>query len=106
MACGTGKGKPIASEKISEFIKGIQGEIVFCGDFNLLPDTQSIKIIEETGLRNLIAEYGITSTRTALYTKPEKFADYMFVSKGLDVRGFTILEDVVSDHAPLCLEIA
>ncbi len=106
-----GKGKTDCAErieqskKIAAFIAGIKGEIIFCGDFNLLPDTQSIKMIEETGLRNLITEYGITSTRTSFYDKPEKFADYMFVSKGLQVKDFKVLPDEVSDHAPLLLEI-
>jgi endonuclease/exonuclease/phosphatase family metal-dependent hydrolase len=94
------------SEKIAEFIKGLEGEIVLCGDFNLLPNTQSLRIIEETGLRNLIAEYGIASTRTSLYTKPEKFADYMFVSQGLQVKEFKVLPHEVSDHAPLYIELA
>lgn len=93
------------SEKIAEFIARTEGEIIFCGDFNLLPDTESIRIIEQTGLRNLISEYKVTSTRTSLYAKPEKFADYMFVSRGLDVKDFKVLSDEVSDHAPLYLEI-
>ncbi len=106
-----GKGKTDSperiaqSEKIVEFLKTIKGEYVFCGDFNLLPDTESISIIEKTGARNLVKENGITSTRTALYTKPEKFADYIFVSKGVKVKEFKVLHDVVSDHAPLYIEI-
>ncbi len=76
-----------------------------CGDFNLLPDTQSIQILEDTGLRNLIKETGVTSTRTSHYTKPEKFADYAFVSKNLNIKEFKVLPDEVSDHSPLCLEI-
>jgi endonuclease/exonuclease/phosphatase family metal-dependent hydrolase len=93
------------SEKIAEFIKQTQGDVVMLGDFNLLPDTQSIRILEDVGLRNLIREYGITSTRTSHYTKPEKFADYAFVSKGIEVNDFQVLPDEVSDHSPLLLVI-
>lgn len=105
---GQGKGdsndRITQSEKINAFIKTLEGEIVFCGDFNLLPETKSMLMLEDAGLRNLIAEYGITSTRTPLYAKEEKFADYILVSKGIAVKGCKVLPDVVSDHAPLYLE--
>lgn len=106
-----GKGKTdcaeriAQSEKIAEFVGRLSGEVILCGDFNLLPDTESLRIIERTGLRNLVAEYGITSTRTSFYEKPEKFADYMFVSSGLEVQDFRVLHDEVSDHSPLFLEV-
>ncbi|MEK7638945.1 MAG: endonuclease/exonuclease/phosphatase family protein [Patescibacteria group bacterium] len=93
------------SNKIKEFIETLQGNVVMCGDFNLLPNTQSIQILEDTGLRNLIKETGVTSTRTSYYTKPEKFADYIFVSREIEVKEFKVLPDEVSDHAPLLLKI-
>jgi len=77
---------------------------VLCGDFNLLPDTESLKRLEGIGLRNLIKEYGITSTRTSFYDKPAKFADYALVSEGIEVKDFKILPDEVSDHSPMYLE--
>ena len=61
-------------------------------------------MLESAGLRNLVAEFGVTSTRTSLYTRPEPFADYVFVSDGIHVRDFRVLTDEVSDHAPLLLE--
>jgi endonuclease/exonuclease/phosphatase family metal-dependent hydrolase len=61
-------------------------------------------MLEAAPLRNLVAEFGVASTRTSLYTRPEKFADYVFVSAGVEVRGFRVLPDEVSDHAPLMLE--
>ena len=93
------------SKKIKEFIGTLKGNVVMCGDFNLLPNTESIKILEEIGLKNLIKETGVTSTRTSHYTKPEKFADYAFVSKALEAKDFKVLPDEVSDHSPLYLEI-
>ncbi len=63
-------------------------------------------IERELGLENLITKYGVTSTRTSLYTRSdEKFADYIFVSKGVDVKDFKVMPDEVSDHAALYLEI-
>ena len=57
-------------------------------------------------MRNLIAEFGITSTRSSLYTKPLRFADYMFVSNGIEVKDFKVLPDEVSDHLALYLEFS
>ena len=63
-------------------------------------------MLEEAGLRNLVSEFGVLSTRTRLYARPERFADYVFVSPGIDVQNFGVLPDEVSDHAPLALEFA
>lgn len=106
-----GKGKDDSEDRLTQsdnivsFIKTLNTPIVFCGDFNLKPDTESIKKIEASGLRNLIREYGVTSTRTSYYTKPEKYADYVFVSPGVDVLDFEVLPDEVSDHSPLLIEV-
>ncbi len=76
---------------------------ILCGDFNLRPATESIRMLEKNMI-NLVVKNGITSTRTSLYSKPEKFADYIFISPEVEVIDFKILPDVVSDHAPLLLE--
>ncbi len=101
---GDGEDRLKQSRRIIEFLKTLDHPYVLLGDFNLLPDTQSLQMLEEFGLRNLIREYGITSTRTSHYTKPEKFADYVLVSDGIDVKDFRVLPDEVSDHAPLLVE--
>ncbi|MBP7741275.1 MAG: endonuclease/exonuclease/phosphatase family protein [Candidatus Pacebacteria bacterium] len=105
---GKGKGdcdeRLEQSDRIAGFVSKLPNPTVLVGDFNLRPDTDSLKRIEKIGLRNLINEYGIVSTRTSHYTKSEKFADYAFVSEGIEVLDFTVLPDEVSDHAPLYLE--
>lgn len=109
-ALWNGKGKTDTEERLEQsrrikrFVEGEKGALILCGDFNLLPDTQSIGIIESTGMRNLIKDFGIISTRTSLYPKPDKYADYAFVSEGVVVRDFRILPDEVSDHAAMYLE--
>ncbi len=93
------------SKKIIKFIKNRNEEIIFGGDFNLLPDTESLKMIEnELNLKNLILEHKINSTRTSFYKKPERYADYIFVSKGIKVNEFKVLQDEISDHSPLYLD--
>lgn len=93
------------SEKIVSFIQNISEGIVLCGDFNLLPTTESLQMIERAGYKNLIKEYKITSTRTSHYNKPEKYADYVFVSQDVEVKNFTVLPEEVSDHSALLIDI-
>lgn len=106
----TGKGKIDTEDRLSQstkivqFLKTLNTKVVLSGDFNLLPATKSIKIIEDFGLKNLIKEYNIMSTRTSFYTRPDKHADYCFVSKDIKVKEFKVLSDEVSDHAPLYIE--
>jgi endonuclease/exonuclease/phosphatase family metal-dependent hydrolase len=94
------------SKRIIDFLKTISDEIILCGDFNVRPDTESLKMIErELNLRNLISEYEITSTRTSHYKKSDKFADYILISQNVLPKEFKVLPDEVSDHAALFLEM-
>ncbi len=105
-----GKGKTDTAERIAqsniikEFSDKAEGKKILAGDFNLNPDTESVSILEKD-MRNLIKEYGVTSTRTSLYEKPGKFADYIFTSPEIKVNDFKVLPDEVSDHSALYLEI-
>lgn len=109
----TGRGKNDTEDRIKQsqniidFIKTLNGEVILTGDFNLNPDTESIKIFENFGLKNLIRENNITSTRTSYYPKDRdsRFADYAFVSKDVEVKSFEIMPDEVSDHSPMKLVI-
>lgn len=92
------------AEKVAEHLSGQELPQIICGDFNSRPDTESMKIIEDVGLRNLVTEYGVTDTRTSFYEKEERFADYILVSDGIKVNDFKVLPDEVSDHAPLYLD--
>lgn len=98
------------SRKVRAAIDAHMGPKVLCGDFNLLPDTESVAILDRD-MRNLVKESGIVSTRTSLYRKHDdqaepKYADYMITSPDLAVRKFEVLSDVVSDHAALRIELA
>ncbi len=106
---GQGKGdsddRIEQSRQLVEFCARMRNQYVLCGDFNLLPDSKSLLMFEEFGLRNLVKENNITSTRTSLYPKEGRFADYAFVAKGVDVKKFSVLPDEVSDHAPMLIEL-
>lgn len=104
-----GKGKTDTQERlaqsarIKEFLSTITERTILCGDFNLNPHTQSLKMIA-SDMHNLVDKYQVTSTRTSLYPKEERFADYIFTSKDITVKKFEVLKDEVSDHAPLFLD--
>lgn len=75
------------------------------GDFNLDINTRSIEILEEN-LINLIKKYNIKSTRNKHFPGQEKFADYMFVSQGVNVLNFKVPDLEISDHLPMILEFS
>jgi exonuclease III len=105
-----GKGKTdtedrlLQSDNIINFLKNLSAPYILCGDFNLRPDTLSLRKFEEFGLDNLVKKHNIQSTRTSFYTKPERFADYVFVSEGIQVEDFAVLPEEVSDHAALYIK--
>lgn len=105
----TGAGKEdtpdrlIQSKRIKDFMSGISGLKVLCGDFNLLPETESLKMLEDNMI-NLVKKHNIKSTRSHYYTKEVKFADYILVSSDVNVKKFEVLQEPVSDHLPLLLE--
>jgi endonuclease/exonuclease/phosphatase family metal-dependent hydrolase len=107
---GQGKGdtedRLTQSDNIIAYLKTLKHSYILGGDFNLSPDTTSLKKFEDIGLRNLIKEYKVASTRTSLYPKEEKFADYVFVPQGVHVEDFQVLPDEVSDHAPLYIKVS
>lgn len=76
---------------------------VVCGDLNLLPDSETFKVLAKLGLTDLV---GQADTRTSAYAKPTRHANYLLVSDPAAVRSFTIAtQPEVSDHRPLVLNI-
>ncbi|KIC48889.1 endonuclease/exonuclease/phosphatase family protein [Tateyamaria sp. ANG-S1] len=107
----SGKGDTPARDRQTEAaialfqrVRAGEGAAVLAGDFNLLPDSAAFARFKAVGLYDLIAHHGVTDTRTALYEKPQRFADYMLVSDGLLSASFDVpAQPVVSDHRPLIL---
>lgn len=94
----------VQADNIVRFLKGVKAPHVLCGDFNLLPSSKTFAQLEGLGMRNLIKEFAITSTRSSHYKKPVRFADYTLVSEGIIVNDFKILPDEVSDHLAMYLD--
>jgi len=94
------------SQNIIKFLNTLKGKVILAGDYNLLPNTQSMHLLETAGLRNLVTEYGIASTRSHYYGKTEKYADYVLTSKDIVVKDFRVLPQIVSDHLALAVDLA
>ncbi len=104
------------SEKILDFLQKQHGEKIVTGDFNLFPETQSIKMFEKAGFRNLIKDYSIQTTRGSLMRQLfphyglhpggfHEFADYTFISPGIKIKSFEVPDLPISDHLPMIMEI-
>lgn len=79
---------------------------VVCGDFNVEPGSETLRLMTEAGMTELVTAGNFEGTRSAHYAKPGKFADYMAVSNAAAVRGFTVVRaPEVSDHCPLLLDL-
>ena len=98
------------SKIMIDFFKDRNGAKIIGGDFNLMPDTKSIAMLEEVGYKNLIREFGIEETRSQLNHKQYKegeiqhFADYVFISPEIKVKNFEVPYIEISDHLPLILD--
>jgi endonuclease/exonuclease/phosphatase family metal-dependent hydrolase len=80
--------------------------IVACGDFNVLPESQTFAVLARIGLRDLVTGSGFTDTRSPHYHKSTRYADYMLINDLLVPHSFDVIQNpVVSDHLPLLLEI-
>lgn len=88
--------------QIIEYIKNLEGSVILCGDFNLSPESKSIKLIDEN-LVNLSVQYKLKTTRSKLTYKNE-VCDYIFVSHDIKVNSFTMDDTIISDHNALILD--
>lgn len=97
------------SRDIVENMAKAEGVKIIGGDFNLDKNTESVKMFEENGYRNLIEEFKIKTTRNHLcwdvWHNVQLWADYVFVSHDVKVKSFEVPDIEVSDHLPLILEI-
>ena len=81
--------------------------LILAGDFNLQPDSETFEIWAPLRLKNLIIDYGVTDTRTGLYSKPGRFADYLLASPDIKIDRFSVPDrPEVSDHRPLLLDFS
>lgn len=79
---------------------------VICGDFNVTPDSETLTLLRDAGMTELVTRRGFKTTRNSRYKKHEKFADYMCINCEDAVKDFQVVQDPeVSDHCPLVLKL-
>ncbi len=79
--------------------------VIACGDFNLLPDSETFRTLAGLGLADLVTAHGHTDTRTSHYRKQPRWADYLLVNDLVRVDRFEVVAaPEVSDHRPLLLD--
>lgn len=97
------------SSRLIEFFKDKEGHKVIGGDFNILPQAESIGMFVKNGYRDLIIDYGIKTTRDhyAWDRFPDKkyYSDYVFTDPSLKIVEFTVPNVEVSDHLPMILRV-
>ncbi len=93
-------------EVIIEEAKRVELPTIIAGDFNLLPETKEILMMNEH-FRNLSQEFQIVSTRPKFddgLDHGEHVCDYIFLSRDISVVDFSVIDTDISDHFPLLLE--
>lgn len=89
---------------IADYIGELEGPTILTGDFNLSPDSASLKRLNAE-LSNLCIKHKLTTTRTPLTRKTE-VCDYIFVNNQIHVSTFCAEEKIASDHQALVMEFS
>ena len=95
-----------ANKIINKLALQAEGEVIICGDFNLFPETPSMKVFGKK-FESLVDTFAISTTRPAsneLNHHKRNVVDYVLVSKGVTVKNFHVPKSDVSDHLPLILD--
>ena len=103
------KGRLVQSDTIIGAFHGLKQPVIIGGDFNLLPEADSIRAFADAGYQSFIANHHIRTTRNRLAWEryPDNiqyYADYAFASQEIRVQTFAVPELEISDHLPLILE--
>jgi endonuclease/exonuclease/phosphatase family metal-dependent hydrolase len=96
-----------ACKKMLNFVAKEKRTII-CGDFNLFPETPSIRIFEKDFV-SLVNLFKVKSTRpftNELSGSERNVVDYIFVDRDIKVNSFGTVDNDVSDHLPLVLDFA
>lgn len=87
--------------RLADYIGALKGPVILMGDFNLAPDAPSLDPLYAI-LNNVGHARGVSTTRNFL-ARSQDAVDMIWVSQDIHVRDFTVLPDIVSDHAALML---
>lgn len=92
-----------ACRVILNLAKQVDYPTIIAGDFNLFPDTPSMKVFNNDFI-SLVNEYNISTTRpqhNELGHLQRNVVDYILVGKDVRINSFEVLDSDISDHLPL-----
>ena len=98
------------SKKLLSYLQSVRTPFIFSGDLNLDPEQPMIQKISKLA-RNLVNENKVTTTlnprthRAKHLFPPGAAVDYIFVSNDLSVTNFQVLNEDLSDHLGLTVEV-
>ena len=89
--------------KVAKIVRELDGPVVMCGDFNIIHEAPAMRELDF--LRDLTDEYNVDNTLSGLKFNGKVACDHILVNDLVDVKNFRVLEDLVSDHKALFVEI-
>ena len=98
------------SQGLIDFFKDKKGVNIIGGDFNILPETESVKMFKKNGYRDLISDFNISNTRNRFawenYPDSKQYHfNYIFLDSSVKIKSFVVPDIEISDHLPLILDI-
>lgn len=95
-----------ACKKINKLATEVSYPTIITGDFNLFPDTKSMKVFQDHFI-SLVDKYSIQTTRpqsNELNHLQRNVVDFILVTPDIKIGSFKVLDSDVSDHLPLVLD--
>lgn len=89
--------------KVAGCLRDIEGPLVMCGDLNITHASPAMRELDF--LQDLTDEYGVDNTLCGLKFNGKVACDHILVNKEVEVRKFEVLDQLVSDHKGLMVEI-
>lgn len=102
---GTEMGKQNMN-RVAQILKPHAESLLFCGDLNVIPSSETLKELDVLGLNNQTTISDLDTTLSSVHgAHPEKVVcDYILTSKDIVVQKFASSETIVSDHKALILD--
>ena len=90
-------------KRVAGIVCGLNGPVVMCGDLNIVHEAPAMRELDF--LRDLTHEYHIDNTLSGLKFNGKVACDHILVNEDVEVQDFRVLNNIVSDHKPLLVEI-
>ena len=92
-----------AMEKVAEMIRGEMRPVVMCGDLNVVYKSPAMRCLDF--MRDLTEENGIKTTLSGLGFQGEVACDHILVNERVKVKDFRVIDELVTDHKAIVVEI-